>query len=86
MADARGRAQARWGMTNAMMDPHRLRRHHPADESGMAMLGALLSDGDLTQRGVDRCLKLAWTLADLDGDASPDLGHVARALELREGV
>ena len=86
VADARGRAQARWGMTNAMMDPHRLRRHHPADESGMAMLGALLSDGDLTQRGVDRCLKLAWTLADLDGDASPDLGHVARALELREGV
>lgn len=86
VALARDRAQARWGVANAMMDPHRLRRHHPADEAGMAMLGALLSDGDLTQRGVDRCLKLAWTLADLDGETDPDLGHVARALELREGA
>ncbi|QGU04905.1 YifB family Mg chelatase-like AAA ATPase [Corynebacterium comes] len=86
VAQARERAQARWRMTNAMMDPHELRRHHPADEAGMAMLGALLSDGGLTQRGVDRSLKLAWTLADLDGAVSPDLGHVARALDLREGA
>lgn len=86
VAQARDRADARWGMNNAMMDPHRLRRHHPADEAGMAMLGALLAEGDLTQRGVDRCLKLAWTLADLDDAPSPDLGHVARALDLREGA
>lgn len=83
---ARERAHHRWGRANAMMDPHELRRHHPADEAGMAMLGALLAEGELTQRGVDRCLKLAWTLTDLEGAASPDLGHVARALDLREGT
>ncbi|MCS5479254.1 YifB family Mg chelatase-like AAA ATPase [Corynebacterium sp. YIM 101645] len=83
---ARERAQHRWGMSNSMMDPHELRRHHPADEAGMAMLGTLLAEGELTQRGVDRCLKLAWTLTDLEGAGSPDLGHVARALDLREGA
>ncbi|MDO5511460.1 YifB family Mg chelatase-like AAA ATPase [Corynebacterium sp.] len=83
---ARERARVRFGCVNAAMDPHRLRRDYPADEAGMATLGSLLSTGDITQRGVDRALKLAWTLADLDGVSRPDLGHVLRAAELREGA
>ncbi len=49
----------------------------------MAMLAAYLADGELSQRGVDRVLRLAWTLADLDASPQPDIDHVGRALELR---
>ena len=84
VAAARDRALARFGCVNAAMDPHQLRREHPAEDAGMALLGALLAQGEITQRGVDRSLKLAWTLADLAGAPRPDLAHVARAAELRE--
>ncbi|MDN4477199.1 YifB family Mg chelatase-like AAA ATPase [Demequina sp. SYSU T00039] len=42
--------------------------------------------GTLTGRGFDRVLRVAWTLADLDGVESPRRDHVARALVLRQGV
>ncbi len=42
--------------------------------------------GALTARGFDRALRLAWTLADLEGVASPGVDHVAEALALRQGV
>ncbi|MDN4475701.1 YifB family Mg chelatase-like AAA ATPase [Demequina sp. SYSU T00192] len=42
--------------------------------------------GALTARGFDRALRLAWTLADLEGVASPGADHVAEALALRQGV
>ena len=71
------------GTVNATVDPHRLRREFPADEGAMAYLGVFLADGAISQRGVDRALKLSWTLCDLDGGDRPNLDHVARALELR---
>ena len=49
----------------------------------MAFLETELALGELTQRGVDRCLKLAWTLADLEGVDVPDIDHVDRAMALR---
>lgn len=49
----------------------------------MALLQAYLAQGELSQRGVDRTLKLAWTLADLSGEARPDAGHVAAAMDCR---
>ncbi|MGZ7496909.1 YifB family Mg chelatase-like AAA ATPase [Corynebacterium sp. ZY180755] len=90
VAEARARALARWSaagfgeVTNAAMNSHILRREFAPDDEGMAYLGALLSAGDLSQRGVDRAIKLSWTLADLDGATRPSLEHVARAYELRE--
>ncbi|WP_115686258.1 YifB family Mg chelatase-like AAA ATPase [Corynebacterium senegalense] len=96
VAAARDRAAHRWlraGLTarvNARVSAALLRRDHPATEDAMALVGAYLADGTLTQRGVDRVLRLAWTLADLDEQARPNLDHVARAVELRtphsEGV
>lgn len=49
-------------------------------------LDAALHRGALTLRGFDRVLRVAWTLADLDG--SPRLGtdHVGRALYLKKGI
>lgn len=79
---ARERAFARWGEVNSRIDPRRLRRDFPADEAGMAYLAALLADGQVSQRGVDRTLKVSWTLADLEGLPRPGLDHIARAIEL----
>lgn len=49
----------------------------------MILLSAYLAEGELSQRGVDRVLRLAWTLADLAGRAQPDVDDVGRALDLR---
>lgn len=42
-----------------------------------------LERGDLSLRGVDRVLRLSWTLADLEGAASLGLSHIGAALALR---
>ena len=53
----------------------------PAD---LALLRHSLSQGRLTLRGYDRVLRLAWTLADLDGADRPDALHIGEALTLRQ--
>jgi magnesium chelatase family protein len=45
----------------------------------------LLERGTLTARGLDRVLRVAWTVADLVGHDHPDAHDVAFALELRTG-
>ena len=49
----------------------------------MALLQAHLAQGDITQRAVDKVLKLAWTLCDLSGVAQPGLEEIAQAIEIR---
>ncbi|RZS57575.1 magnesium chelatase family protein [Microcella putealis] len=51
-----------------------------------APLDRALERGALTMRGYDRVLRLAWTVADLAGAATPSLEHVGAALYLRKGV
>lgn len=89
---ARDRARCRWRRAgfawrnNADAVPRVLRRDYPADETGMAMLSALLAAGDITQRGIDRSLRVAWTLSDLEEATRPGLDHVARAIDLHDGA
>ncbi|CAM5260688.1 YifB family Mg chelatase-like AAA ATPase [Streptomyces fumanus] len=45
-----------------------------------------LERGALTARGLDRVLRVAWTVADLAGHDRPGAGDVALALQLRTGV
>ncbi|QHY98455.1 Competence protein ComM [Streptomyces sp. S4.7] len=45
-----------------------------------------LERGLLTARGLDRVLRVAWTVADLAGRDSPDGRDVGLALELRTGI
>lgn len=40
----------------------------------------------MTMRGYVRVLRVAWTIADLDGAVSPGVEHVGAALALREGT
>ncbi|WP_432491675.1 YifB family Mg chelatase-like AAA ATPase [Kineococcus auxinigenes] len=48
-----------------------------------ADLDRALERGALTLRGVDRVLRVAWTVADLRGAPAPDRDDVGRALALR---
>ena len=50
----------------------------------MAPLKTALDRGLLSIRGVDRTLRVAWTLADLAGRTSPGLDDVTTALSFRQ--
>ena len=50
----------------------------------MAPLKTALDRGLLSIRGVDRTLRVAWTLADLAGRTSPGLEDVTTALSFRQ--
>ncbi len=48
------------------------------------VLAAAVSGGRLSARGADRVIRVAWSIADLEGDAQPGLEHIGRALAWRE--
>ena len=85
VAAARERAAARSGAlgwtVNAQASGRWLREHTDATAMAPALRG--LDRGALTARGLDRALRLAWTIADLAERAQPDADDVLRALSLR---
>jgi magnesium chelatase family protein len=50
----------------------------------MKPLQTALDRGALSIRGVDRTLRIAWSLADLAGRSMPDLDDVTTALAFRQ--
>lgn len=58
-------------------------REHPVPSSARSALDRALDRGALSLRGMDRVLRLSWTLADLDERDTPTRHDVARALALR---
>jgi magnesium chelatase family protein len=90
VAKARAAAAARWSAggwrINAEVPGPHLRRPPwrlpPADT---AALRSGLDRGTLSARGFDRVLRLAWTVADLDGRDRPGHADVNEAVELRMG-
>lgn len=85
---ARSSAIERWAghgwLTNSEVPGPMLRREFAPPRSVTALLDRALETGVVTARGADRCLRIAWTLADLDGAAMPDADHVAAALDFRD--
>lgn len=85
---ARERAAARWAergwRTNAAVPGPVLWREFALPRSVTALVEHGLQRGAITARGADRCLRVAWTLADLEGAARPESDHVAAALEFRD--
>ena len=47
--------------------------------------GGRLDSGSLSARGFDRVIRMAWTIADLDGRDRPDQDDVREAIQLRTG-
>ncbi|WCN82816.1 YifB family Mg chelatase-like AAA ATPase [Micromonospora sp. LH3U1] len=90
VAAARQAAATRWAglgrRLNAEVDGPLLRRppwRLPAKVT--AELRGRLDSGSLSARGFDRVIRMAWTIADLDGRDRPDLNDVREAIQLRTG-
>jgi magnesium chelatase family protein len=87
VVEARAAATQRWRGTgwrcNADVPGPALRRHHPLPRAATHVLDEQLRHGFITARGLDRCLRVAWTIADLRGAVRPDVDDVGLALELK---
>lgn len=85
---ARHVALARWGGTcNARVPGTQLRgARYKLPRPVTSSIDSALHRGGITLRGYDRALRLAWSLADLDGTTTPTTDHVGRALYLRKGI
>jgi magnesium chelatase family protein len=84
---ARERAARRLGSTpwttNAEVPGPDLRRRWPIPSEALVTLSTDLDMQRLSTRGVDRVMKVAWTLADLAGRDVPSREDVERARSLR---
>ncbi|MGE4428411.1 MAG: YifB family Mg chelatase-like AAA ATPase [Solirubrobacteraceae bacterium] len=88
VGQAREAAAARWRphgfRTNAEVSGPLLRREFHPGYAAMQPLRSALDRGMLSIRGVDRTLRVAWSLADLAGRDRPGLDEVAAALSFRQ--
>lgn len=88
VALAREAAAQRWRphgfRTNAEVSGPLLRRKFRPSSAAMLPLRTALDRALLSIRGVDRTLRVAWSLADLAGRTSPGIDEVAAALSFRQ--
>jgi magnesium chelatase family protein len=88
VAAARQAAATRWEphgiRTNAEVSGALLRRRFRPATRVMQPLRTALDRGALSVRGVDRSLRVAWTLCDLAGRDSPSHDDVTTALSFRQ--
>jgi magnesium chelatase family protein len=87
---ARDRAAARlkdtpWRL-NAEVPGSELRRSYRPAPGALAPLEQAMDQGRISARGVDRVLRVAWTLADLAGVDRPGIAQTSCALGLWLGV
>ncbi len=87
VAEARNRAATRLkplGLSlNAQVPGSLLRKELRINSVSTKSLDDALQRGRISMRGYDKCLRLAWTNADLGGRNEPNSGDVAKALWLR---
>jgi magnesium chelatase family protein len=86
--EARARQEHRlrgtaWRTNGEVPGPY-LRRQLPLPE-GLQVVETAVSRGKLSPRGVDKVLRVAWTLADLAARDRPGRDEVAVALAMRRG-
>ena len=68
---------------NSRMTTRQLRRHCALDEEGKGLLKAAMEELGLSARAHDRILRVARTVADLEGSADIQSGHVVEAIGYR---
>ena len=71
------------GNLNATMSTDTLRRHCELNPSAEALMRAAFESLGLSARGHDRVLRVARTIADLDGSAVIEENHIAEAISYR---
>ncbi|HEX5634956.1 MAG TPA: YifB family Mg chelatase-like AAA ATPase, partial [Gemmatimonadales bacterium] len=77
------RAGSRGVRCNARLRGAALRRHCAPDDAGRELLAAAVERLGLSARAHDRILRLARTIADLDGVEALRAEHVAEAIQYR---
>ena len=70
-------------MCNAHMSTGELRRYCGLSPEGEALLRDAFDSMGLSARSHDRILRVARTIADLDGAADIDISHLAEAIQYR---
>ncbi|HEX4954118.1 MAG TPA: YifB family Mg chelatase-like AAA ATPase [Thermoanaerobaculia bacterium] len=85
---ARSRQRERFTSTggppvNARMSPAAMREHCALDDTGQRLLDQAYERLGLSARALDRVLKVARTLADLEGSDALRPAHVAEAIQYR---
>jgi magnesium chelatase family protein len=87
---ARERARHRWRehgwLSNSEVPGPALRREFALPAAATVLLDRAMDRGALSGRGADRCLRISWTLADLDGESRPGAEQIGSALAFRERV
>lgn len=68
---------------NAQMDSRTLRHVCPIDSAGNALLRTAMERLNLSARAYDRILKVARTIADLEGSDAIQTTHLAEAIQYR---
>ncbi|KWX67362.1 YifB family Mg chelatase-like AAA ATPase [Mycobacterium sp. NAZ190054] len=86
---ARAAAKERWRAygiaTNAEVGGSLLRRRFRLSQEAMRPLRTAVDRGAMSIRGMDRTVRVAWTLCDLAGRTSPNREDVATAMSFRQG-
>lgn len=93
VVEARDRASTRWRRLgfetddsgrhwkNADISGAFIRRHASFEDEASVLLEWKLKEGELTQRGIDKVLRVAWTIADLEGSEEPGFNHLLQACD-----
>jgi magnesium chelatase family protein len=69
--------------TNSLMPAKQVRKHCPLEKESRDLLASACEQFGLSARAYDRILKVARTIADLEGAEIPSTAHVAEALQYR---
>ncbi len=68
---------------NAQMSARLMRRHCPIDEASEKLLETAITRMGLSARAHDRILKVARTIADLEGSSAIQSLHIGEAVQYR---
>ena len=70
-------------ITNATMSPRQIRRYCKLDAAGETLLKQALNELGLSARAHDKVLRIARTIADLEGEGNIQSHHIAEAVQYR---
>lgn len=71
------------GMCNARMGPNELRQYCALDDASAELMRRAFDVFGLTARSYDKILRVARTIADLEGCLDINSGHIAEAIQYR---